>query len=179
MGTSEDEKRAQDAPNPVVSISPGNPYPSPIVVSGGKGSYLRLPITATVIDRLGGSSVLRERLNVILASEPYLSGEISTHAAATLTTHYNEFFQRLEVITYPTPIHVDPKGGWSVTIPIPGMVVEGLGGISRLSERLDSIYVSAPQRPTGVDPDAAVRMAENYDRLLGQIETNMDRPERG
>jgi hypothetical protein len=177
MADGEDEKQAHDTPNPVVSIGPENPFPSPIVVSGG-GGYVILPIPGAVVDRLGGSSLLRERLGAILASEPYLSGEVSANAAATLTASYNEFFQRLEVSPYPTPIHVDPEGGWSVTIPIPGTVVEGLGGTSRLSDRLNSIYVRAPHRPTRVDPVAAVRMAEQCDKLLGQIETVINRPER-
>jgi hypothetical protein len=78
------------------------------------------------------------------------------------------------VTAYPTPIHVDPEGGWSVTIPIPGPVVQGLGGSSRLNERLASIFMSAPDRSTGVDPVAAGRLAANCDRLLGQIETVID-----
>jgi hypothetical protein len=178
MGAGEDEKRAQDTPDPVVSIGPENPYPSPIVVSGGGGSYFRLPIPGTVVDGLGGSSLLRERLSAILASEPYLSGEISAHTVATLAASYNEFPQRLEESPYPTPIQVDPKKGWSVTIPIPTTVVEELGGISRLSERLDSIYMPPPHRPDRVEPVAAVRMAEDCDRLLGQIETVINQPER-
>jgi hypothetical protein len=177
MGTSEDEKRAQNRPDPVEAVDLENPYPSPIVVSGGGGAYVRLPVPGTVVEGLGGSSRLRERLSVILASEPYLSGEVSTHATATLTAHYDEFFQSLEVTAYPTPIHVDPKGGWSVTIPIPGTVVEGLGGSSRLNERVASIFMSAPHGSTGVDPVAAVSLAAHYDRLLGQIETVIDRPE--
>jgi hypothetical protein len=174
MGTSEDEKRAQDRPDPVALVDLENPYPSPIVVSGGGGAYVRLPVDETVVERLGGSSQLRERLSVILASEPYRSGEVSTHAAATLTAQYDEFFQSLEVTAYPTPIHVDPEGGWSVTIPIPGPVVQGLGGSSRLNERLASIFMSAPDRSTGVDPVAAGRLAAHCDRLLGQIETVID-----
>jgi hypothetical protein len=177
METGGDEKRTQDRPEPMEPVDLENPYPSPIVVSGGGGSYLRLPVPGTVVEGLGGSSRLRARLSVILASEPYLSGEVSTHTTATLTAHYDEFFQSLEVTAYPTPIHVDPKGGWSVTIPIPGTVVEGLGGSSRLNERLASIPTSAPHRFTAVDPVAAVRLATHYDRLLGQIETVIDPPE--
>jgi hypothetical protein len=173
-GTGEDEKRSQDTPDPVVPADPEDPYHSPIVITGGAGAYVRLRIPGTVIEGLGGPSLLRERLSAILASEPYLTGRVSAHAAATLTAHYDEFFRHLEVIAYPSPIHVDPKGGWSVTIPIPGMIVEELGGISRLSERLDS----ASRRPARADPVAAGRMAEHYDRLLVQIETVIDRPER-
>lgn len=176
MGTGEDEKRAQDRPDPVEPVDLENPYPSPIVVSGGGGSYVRLPTPGTVVEGLGGSSRLNERLSAIRASEPYLSGEVSAHDSAALTAHYDEFFQRLEVISYPTPIHVDPKGGWSVTIPIPGMVVEGLGGSSQLNERLASIFASAP-RPAGVEPVIAVTLTAHYDRLLGQIETVMNQPE--
>lgn len=178
MGTSEDERRAKDWSDPVEPVDLENPWPSPIVVSGGGGSYVRLPVPATVVEELGGSSRLRERLSVIHASEPYLSDEVSAHAAATLTAHYDKFFEQLEEVAYPTPIHVDPKGGWSVTIPIPGMVVDGLGGSSRLNDRLVSIYVSAPHRPTEVDPVAPARLAAHYDRLLGQIEAAINRPER-
>ena len=178
MRAGENEKRAKDTPDPVVAVGPGNPYPSPIVVSGEGGAYVRLPIPGTVVDGLGGSSLLRERLSAILTSEPYLSGEVSADTAATLTENYNEFLQRFDVSPYPTPIHVDPKGGWSVTIPIPRTVVDELGGISRLSERLDSIYTQAPHRPASVDPVTAVRMAEHCDRLLGQIETVINRPKR-
>jgi len=178
MGAGEDENRAQDRPDPVAPVDLRNPYPSPIVVSGGGGGYFHLLIPGTVVEGLGGSSLLRERLNAILASEPYLSGEVSAPVAAALAEYYNEFFQRLEVSPYPSPIRVDPGGGWSVTIPIPGTVVEELGGISRLTDRLGSIYMPALYQSTRVDPAATVRMAEYCDRLLGQIETVINRPER-
>jgi hypothetical protein len=177
MGTGADDKRAHERPNPVEPVDLENPYPSPIVVSGGKGSYLRLPTPGTVVEGLGGSSRLNQRLGTILASGSYLSGRVGAHDAVALTAHYDEFFQLLEVISYPTPIHADPSGGWSVTIPIPETVVEDLGGSSRLNERLASMYVSAPRAPAGVDPVTAVRLTAHYDRLLGQIETVIDRLE--
>lgn len=174
MGTDEDGMRAQNRSDPVKPVDLENPYPSPIVVRTGKGSYLRLPTPGTVVERLGGRSQLNERLQAILAS--HLSGDVVEHDAEALTPHYDEFLQRLEVISYPTPIHIDPNGGWSVTIPIPATVVEELGGSSRLNERLASIYVST-SRPAGVDPATAVKLTADYDRLLGQIETVINRPE--
>jgi hypothetical protein len=178
MGTSGDERRAQYRPEPMEPVDLENPYPNPIVVSSGGGSYFRLPLAARVVEELGGSSHLRERLSAIHGSEPYLSGEVSTHAAVVLAAHYDEFFQLLEVTPYPTPIHADPERGWSVTIPIPGTVVEGLGGSSRLNERLVSIFMAAPYPSAGVDPAAPVRLAANYDRLLGQVEAVINLPER-
>jgi len=177
MGTDAGDERAQDRPDSVNPVDLENPYPSPIVVSGGKGSYLRLPTPGSVVEGLGGASQLNQRLGTILASGAYLSGEVGAHDAVALTAHYDEFFQLLEVISYPTPIHVDPSEGWSVTIPIPEAVVEDLGGPSRLNERIASMYVSVPRQPSGVDPVTAVRLTAHYDRLLGQIETAIDQLE--
>jgi hypothetical protein len=176
VGTGHDEG-ARERPSLVVPADPENPYPSPIVVSGGKGSYLRLPTPGTVVEGLGGRSRLNERLGAILASENYLSGEVSEPDATTLAAHDESFLQRLEVISYPTPIHTDPNGGWSVAIPIPEQVVERLGGPSGLEDRLASMSGSASGQPADADPVNAARLTADYDGLLGQIETVVNPPE--
>jgi hypothetical protein len=175
MGTDEGDRRARGWTDHVEPVDLENPYPSPIVVSTGKGSYLRLPTPGPVVEGLGGPSRLNERLRAILVSGPYVSREAAAHDTAALTAHYDEFLQLLEVGSDPAPVHLDE--GWSVIIPIPETVVEGLGGSSQLNERLASMYLSAPRRPTGVDAVTTEKLTAQYDRLLGQIETVINRPE--
>jgi hypothetical protein len=177
MGTGQDESGPQ-RPGPVVPADLASPYPSPIVVSGGKGSYLRLLTPGTVIDRLGGLSALNDRINAIAASEPYRSGEVSDHDAAELATHYDTFLARLEVVSYPTPIHTDPTGGWSVTIPMPESVIEKLGGPSQLRTRLASMQdsASAADQAAQAGPVDMTRLTADYEGLLGQIETVIKPP---
>ena len=146
------------------------------MVSGGKGSYLRLPTPGTVVDRLGGLLALNDRINAIVASEPYQSGEVSDHDAAELAAHYDTFLARLEVISYPTPIHTDPTGGWSVTIPIPESVIERLGGPSQLRNRLASMSASSPGPTAAARPADMTRLTADYDGLLGQIEAVIKPP---
>jgi hypothetical protein len=177
MGSDESKRQASGKFNPVKPTDREDPYPSPIVVTKGGGSFVRLPVPERVVEGLGGPSQLRGRLNAILASEPYQSGEIDRHAAATLTTDYEKFFQRLETMSeYPTPIQVDPSGGWSVTIPIPRPVVEGLGGRSQLRERLASIRLAESSRGGQASPQAAAKLTAHCDELLGRIETIVSGP---
>ena len=179
MGSDESKKQASGKLNPVEPADRKDPYPSPIVVSGGGGSFVRLPVPGPVVEGLGGSSQLRDRLNAIIASEPYQSDEIDSEAAATLTANYDEFFQRLETMSEdPTPIRVDPRGGWSVTIPIPERVIEGLGGSSQLSERLASIPLAESRQGSQTSPHAAAELTALCDELLGRIETIMSGPGR-
>jgi len=146
------------------------------VVSGGKGSYLRLPTPGTVVDRLGGLLALNDRIDAIVASEPYQPGEVSDHDTAELAAHYDTFLARLEVISYPTPIHTDPTGGWSVTIPIPESVIERLGGPSQLRNRLASMSASSWGPTSEARPVDMTRLTADYDGLLGQIETVIKPP---
>jgi hypothetical protein len=177
MESDEGKKAAWGKLNPVEPADPEDPYPSPIVVSGGGGSYARLAVAWPVVDGLGGSSQLRERLDAILVSEPYLSGEIDPHAGAALTTHYEEFFRRLETMSeYPSPVKVVPAGGWSVAIPIPEMVVEGFGGPSRLRQRLASIPPAESHGGGRASQHAVAELTAHCDELLGQIETIINEP---
>lgn len=179
MESDESKTQASGRLNPVARTNRNDPYPSPIVVSGGGGSFVRLPVPGPVVEGLGGSSHLADRLNAILASEPYQSGEIDPHATATLTADFEEFFQRLETMReYPSPIDVDPRGGWSLTIPIPRPVVEDLGGPAQLSERLASIPLAEPHRGSQASPHAAAELTAHCDELLGRIETIMSGPGR-
>ncbi len=172
MGTGPDNS-SRERPRPVVPADLANPYPSPIVVSGGKGSYLRLPTPGSVVERLGGLAALNERITAIDASEPFESGEVSDHDAAELAAHYDTFLARLEVISYPTPIHTDPAGGWSVAIPIPESVIERLGGPAQLRNRLASIRA---EQAVEARPADVTSLTADYDGLLGQIETVIKPP---
>jgi hypothetical protein len=182
MVSNEGTKQDPGKPDPVARAGAEDPYPNPIVISSGGGSYLRLQVPETVVERLGGSPRLRERLNTILASEPYESGQISPQVAAELTTHYDEFLQQLEAMSVDLPpTHADPKERWerwSITVPIPGTVLEELGGASRLHERLTSIPLAASHRYAEASPHAAVRLTARYDKLLGGIETIIGGPGR-
>lgn len=176
MEFEESKKQASGRLNPVEPTDQEDCYPNPIVVTKGGGSYIRLSVSEPVVEGLGGHSQLRERLNAILASEPYKSGEIDPGAAATLTTDYEEFFQRLETMSeYPTPIQVVPTGGWFVTIPIPRPVVEGLGGHSQLRERLASIRLAESPRGGQARMHAA-ELTAHCDEFLGRIESIITGP---
>lgn len=179
MGASEASKQDPEQPDPMEPADAENPYPNPIVVRGGGGSYARLPVSEVVVEGLGGSSQLRERLAAILSSEQYVSGEISPPAAARLAAQYGEFFQQFETTTANrSPIRTNPKGGWSITVPIPEMVVQRLGGSSRLHERLAAVYASELDVSAEDSPQAAARITAHYEKLIGQMETIIKEPGR-
>lgn len=179
MGANEASKQDPEQPDPMELVHYESPYPNPIVVREGGGLCVRLPVSEAVVQRLGGSSQVRERLAEILSSEQYLSGEISPPAAATLAAQYGKFFQQFETMTADrSPIRTNPKGGWSITVPIPEMVVERLGGSSRLRERLAAVYASEPDVSAEDSPHAAARITAHYEKLIGQMETIIKEPER-
>lgn len=97
MGVSE-EKRDPARSDPLTPADPEDPYASPIAVIRGGGSYVRLPISNAVVEGLGGSAQLRDRLGAILASEPQLSAGVTPHAAATLTSQYDRLLGQCETI---------------------------------------------------------------------------------
>jgi hypothetical protein len=147
-----------------------DPNPSPIVITAGGGAFARVPIPAQVVDRLGGSSRLLARLHPILEAEALGSSSISPGAAVKLTAQYDELFDHLETITADlSPIHIDKRGGSSITVPIPREVVDRLGGSSRLLARLHPILDAEALGSSSITPDAAVKLTTQYEELFDQL----------